>query len=120
MEQKDKLPMYYGQIYSLMKSMAKHYIDGQAFVYRRIFKQFYSRVRPELSEEKRIYFDDKVKALNKYLPLRNEAPFEEDYRRKAGLMIGGLYEIEKELFQELSDNTSIFKVLKTHTEMELI
>lgn len=119
-QQGSKLPMYYEQIYSLMKAMAKLYIQGQPFVYRRVFKQFYSRIRPELSQDRKEYYDKKIEKLGKNIPTRSEYYYSDEYREKAINMIRETYEIEMELFEDIESQTDIFKVLKHNKEMELI
>jgi len=124
MENKDKepkLPMYYEQIYGLLKLMAKLYIGGQSFPYYRVVKQFYSRVRPDLSEDKKRYYDEKIKELSKNIPTVNIRRHQTEYHELWQKMGGEAYLVEQELLQDVEKQTDIFKVLKHNTEeLELI
>ena len=74
-----KLPMFYEQVYSLMKMMVKYYINGEGFVYFRIFKQLYSRIRPDLKKDRQEYYDEKINSFRKYIPTVEEEPYDNSF-----------------------------------------
>jgi len=108
-----KLPMYYEQIYNLIKIMARSYINGEGFRYFRIFRQLYSNVRSDLNNDRKEYYDKKIKDIaEQYSPNENEKAYEIVFREKQSATLHFVYELEVELFQDIKTQTDIFNYLK--------
>ncbi len=114
-EKKLKLPMYYEQIYSLMKHMAKCYINYSGFEYARTFRQFYSRVRFELTNDKKEHYDNKIKEIRTTASKKYKSWDD----TKGKYILNRTYDLEVEIFQDLED-VGLFKALKQNLiELEL-
>jgi len=122
-EQKQKLPMYYQQIYDLMEQLNKAYVRRYGQHYLRFFKQFYSRVRFELTKEQKKYFEDRFKELEKQETVeKNEfnglsVDFQsQKIAERSEALLNPVYELQLKLYEYLEDST-IFNFLKQNMEL---
>lgn len=122
-EQKQKLPMYYQQIYDLMEQLNKFYVKRYGQYYLRIFKQFYSRVRFELTKEQKKFFEDRFKELEKQETVeKNEfnglsVDFQsQKIAERSEALLNPVYELQLKLYEYLEDST-IFNFLKQNMEL---
>lgn len=126
-QEKEKLPMYYQQIYELMVKLNDSYVKRHGQIYFRIFKQFYARVRFELSKEQRSFFEYRFKKLEKGETVeKNEFKgLTADFRRrkiaeKSDALLNPVYELQLKLYECL-ENSKLFNYLKQNiNKMELM
>jgi hypothetical protein len=118
-KKEQKLPMFYEQVNNLMKAMSNCYSKGMGFKYHLFFKQLYSRVRNDLSDDRKNFFDDKIKEIWLKNSPKGQS-YDPEYRIRRTRILHSTYELEIELFQDL-ENNGVFKVLKQNlNDMELM
>lgn len=117
-DKKTKLPMYYQQIYNLMEELNKAYARRLGQIFFRVFRQFYARVRFDLSKEQRAYFEKKFKDLEHFETVEKTEfrGFSIDFERnqiaeKSDALLSPVYDLQLKLYEILEDS-SIFNYLK--------
>ena len=123
MEDKQKIPMYYEQIYDLMKKLNEAYSKRLGQIYFRVFRQLYSRVRFELSNERKEYYETQFKELSQYEALEvtefkgyTYVAKELNLETKSNTLINLVFDLQLKLYQEL-ENSDIFNYLKQNMEL---
>jgi len=124
--EKQKLPMYYQQIYDLMQQLSDMYSKRLGQKYFRIFKQLYSRVRFELSKERKEHYENTFEELNKHDAIEtiDFRGFTSDFidlkiADKSKALLQPVYQLQLDLYEDL-ENTNIFNYLKEKQEMDLM
>lgn len=116
--------MYYEQLHYLMQGMTQAYCKGLGQIYFRYLKQFYSRVRSELIEEKQTHYDEEFHQLA-YLKEVEITEFrglvydfkERRIAEKSRELLEEAYELQQDLFRDL-ETSNIFTFLKENIPVE--
>ena len=119
-EDKEKLPMYYQQIYNLMNYATKYSLERKGFSWFKALKNLYSRVSFKLENDDKEHLSKKIKDITeKYIPTADRlnllSPLEQkNLLTKNNLEIQlVLEELQQELFDAMN-KVGIFDYLEKH------